>query len=101
MFGFMGMMNDYEDRKIDRFESGEDFFISTVSVNDNTRHPFETAVCHPNYNGGNIVIVEEYDSKDDAQEGHDKWVEIMTAAELPQELKDVSSCDIAEFVNNL
>ncbi len=80
---------------IDKYEEG-DLFISTAR-NTDSQHPFETAVSHPKYNNNALVIVAEYDTKEEAQEGHDKWVRIMTAPELPAELRDVSTAGIAEL----
>jgi hypothetical protein len=99
MFNFMSMMNNHEDRKVDRY-NGDDFFVSTVMVTD-SRQPFETAVCHPLYNNNDIVIVELYDTKEEAQEGHNKWVEIMTLPKLPPELRDVSSASVAELLDDV
>lgn len=63
LFDFM-MAAPYEQRKVARFEK-DGFMVDTAAVND-SEHPFETAVEHPNYNDGKMVIVEEYDSKEEA-----------------------------------
>ena len=73
MFEFLMDMGNYEDRKIARTEYSDDFFISTCRVSDGS-HPFETAVCHPEYNYGKHVIVEFYDSEEDAEQGTDSAV---------------------------
>ena len=52
---------------------------------------------HQQYNSGGWIIVELYSSKEEAQEGHSKWVKIMTDKKLPEELKDVGTSEIAEF----
>lgn len=95
MFEFMGMLDNYEDRKVDRYEEG-DMAISTCSVTDSPQ-PYETAIMHPEYNGGEHIIVEQYDTAELAQEGHDKWVKVMTATSLPKLLKDISTCGMATF----
>jgi hypothetical protein len=86
MFNFFSMASDYDSRKVDRLDASWGF-ISTAYVNDADK-PYETAVCHEEYNDGLHVIVETYDTKSEAQEGHNRWVETMTAAELPTELVD-------------
>lgn len=95
MFGFLSMMENYADRKVDRYEKGK-LFVSTARVTDSSK-PFETAVSHPNYDGGKIVIVELYDTLKGAQAGHKKWVRTMTAKKLPKSLRDVSTADVAAF----
>lgn len=92
MFDFMLMFEPYENRKVARFENG-DLIISTARVTD-TEHPFETGIAHPQYNRNHIIIVEEYDSLEDAKEGHERWVAFMTKGDLPDELIDVSSSHI-------
>lgn len=95
MFGFLDMMSNYEDRKVARndFDWG---FVSTASVTDGA-HQFETAVKHDRYNSGKIVIVEHYDSKEDAEAGHKKWVETMTAPKLPTALTDCCNAGIGQL----
>lgn len=95
LFNFLSM-DSYESRKVARYDGEDGFFISTAAVNDSD-HPFETAVAHPLYNGGGIVIVEMYDSKEEAQEGHDRWVNKMTASDLPETLSDVSTSGIVKL----
>jgi len=92
MFDFLNMANDFEERKLDRLEVG-DLLVSTVRVFDSAQ-PYETAVAHPAYNGGDIVVVEMYDSLAEAQDGHDRWAKIMTAEVLPESLSDVSTSEI-------
>lgn len=98
MFGnLFGMFDNYEDRKVDRYEEGN-LLVDTCSVTD-AAQPYETAVAHPNYNGGDIVIVECYDTKQEAQDGHNRWVAIMTTFPLPVKLLDVSSAAIAALID--
>jgi hypothetical protein len=88
------MLGSYDSRKIDRFEE-ECLFVSTASVTD-SKLPYETAISHPAYNEGEIVIVEKYDDADAAQEGHVRWVATMTSDELPDQLLDRSDNNILE-----
>ena len=92
---FFDMFDNYEERAVDHFEEGE-IVIDTAAVTDSMQ-PFETGVCHPNYNNGDWVIVEMYDTKEGAQRGHGKWVKKMTSKKLPTSIKDVSSATIANL----
>lgn len=95
MFGFMGMADDYEIRKVANTEI-EGAEIDTCAVNDSTR-PYETAVRHPGYNDGNWIVVELYDTKELANIGHYKWVEKFSQKDLPARLVDVNETDIQGF----
>ena len=97
MFQFIMMAGNYENRKVGR----DDFpwgFVSTAYVNDGVMD-YETAVEHKDYNGGPIVIVENYATKDQAEAGHAKWVKTMTAKKLPKELRDCCNSELAQFAN--
>jgi hypothetical protein len=85
------MIGDYEDRKVDRYDDDKTgLMVSTCMVTDSDE-PYETAIQHPNYNGNNIIVVEMYNNKKDAQTGHEKWVKTMTSENLPSQLKDEAS----------
>lgn len=94
LFDFLSMADNYESRKVARFEGENGLVVDTVAVIDSDQ-PYETAVMHPDYNGGKLVIVEMYDTATDAQFGHDRWVARMTADPLPESLRDVSSAEVA------
>lgn len=64
--------------------------VDTASVSD-AEQVWETAVCHPAYNLGNWVAVEMYETRTQAEAGHTKWVQIMTAEQLPERLFEVST----------
>ena len=91
----LGMAGNYEQRLVANFTK-DGIMVDTTEVYDSSQ-PYETAVEHPQYNDGSMVIVELYPTKEDAQKGHDKWVKIMTAKKLPKELKDVSTAHIAKL----
>lgn len=95
MFDFMGMMGNYDSRKVDRYDD-DDIFISTAMVTDGQK-PFETAVAHPEYNDGKIVIVEMYDTEGEAQIGHLNWVKTMTADILPKEIVDCCNAGVSQL----
>lgn len=94
MFNFLLDAGNYEQRKIakDEFDWG---FISTCRVSDGVKD-FETAVQHKRY-GGSMTIVENYDTAEEAAEGHKRWVKTMTAKKLPKKLIDCNNAGIAQF----
>jgi len=67
--------------------------ISTVRVTD-FHPPFQTAVRHPAYGRGEMIITELYPTIEAARAGHQKWIELMTADELPDQLTDISAAEI-------
>jgi hypothetical protein len=99
-FNFARMLFNYEERKVENTKTKTGAVVDTCEASD-TLHPYETAVKHKNYNDNRWIVVEEYDSKDGAIAGHERWVKIMEAEKLPTELKDVSSCGIAVLRNAL
>jgi hypothetical protein len=95
------MANNYEDRKVARFEKGLEkghLLVDTCLVTDANK-PYETTVAHPAYNNNDLVVVELYNTKKEAKKGHDKWVKKITAKTLPKSLKDVSTASIAKLVD--
>lgn len=91
-YPWMEGKDNYDQRMIGRYEDGEKY-VSTAFVNDGFR-PFETAVAHPDYRaGGELIIVEAYDTEEEAVLGHEKWLEFMVSDTLPTVLK--------EHVNNI
>jgi hypothetical protein len=96
MFGFISMMGNYEERKVARYEVDDSpLVIDTCAVTDSSL-PYETGIRDPRYNGGAWVIVELYATRQEAEEGHERWVRIMTQ-EPPAVLRDVSTAEIAEL----
>lgn len=82
---FMSMAYNYEDRKLDRYEK-DGVIVDTCLVTDGDK-PYETAVLHPQYHG-HFIVVEDYDTTEQAKIGHAKWVKIMTTEPLPEGLSD-------------
>jgi hypothetical protein len=99
MFNFFMDMGNYEDRKVARFDADWGM-VSTARVSDG-RQPYETAVCHKQYNDDKIVIVEAYDSVDEAKKGHERWVKTMTSKRLPKELVDCCNAEVGQFAEAL
>ena len=83
-----------ETRKVARYKD-RSLIIDTVAVTDSDQ-PFETAVMHPAYNDGDWIVVEEHGTKEEAQKGHNRWVQRMTSDRLPDQLVDVSTAWIAK-----
>lgn len=99
MFGFLDMMGNHSSRKVARYEE-DGITIDTCRVTDSDK-PYETAIEHPSYNNGNWVVVELYDTKEAALVGHEKWVNKMSADDLPSELTDVSTSEVALLSSEL
>jgi len=99
VFDFLNMIDNYDERKIARYEKG-DLIISTAEVSD-TNTGYETAICHPKYNDGEWIIVQEYNSKIKAKKGHKIWVNRMTMKKLPPFLKDVSTLSLCRIIDKV
>lgn len=95
LFDFMNDMGNYKERVVDHYEQ-DNLTIDTCFISDSSKD-YETGIQHPKYNNGKWVIVELYDTRDEAVAGHKKWVLRMTTHALPEYLTDVSDCDIAEL----
>ena len=94
MFEFFDMLGSHDERLVANDTAGE-LEVDTCEVNDG-KQPYETAVKHPAYREGAWVIVEAYDTKAKAAEGHTKWLnELMTA--LPSRLVDCCNSGIQEL----
>lgn len=100
MFDFFNTQDNYEDHKVDNFSIEGVLCVDTCSVSDGV-HPYETAVSHKSYNDGHWVIVESYDSRSDAQHGHDYWVETMTSENLPDYLIDCGNSGISQLCDEI
>ena len=100
MFNFLDMMGNYEQRVVGRYDEDENgLFVSTAEVCDGQK-PFETAVDHPAYGDG-MIIVENYYTKEEAQIGHTRSVERMTAENLPSVLEDCNNSFIQQLCSAL
>lgn len=100
MFEFLQMMGNYESRVVGRDDFSDGFFVSTAEVNDGEK-PYETAVKHPEYNDGSMVIVGKYDTKQEAEAGHAQWVKTMTADPLPDKLIDCCNSGMQSLIEAL
>ena len=98
MFNFFLDMGNYQERAVDRFENDETI-VDTARCSDGSK-PYETGVCNPAYNDGDWVIVESYDTEEEAKEGHNKWVEIMTVDKKPDELVDCHNAYISQLFDD-
>lgn len=100
MFDFLKDIGTYQDRVVGRSEYDWGF-ISTAYCSDGYR-PYETGIKTSEYaRQGNdkplMIIVEAYDTKEEAKAGHDKWVETMKTR--PEYLDDCINCAWAELYN--
>lgn len=106
MFDFMNMMGNHEARLVANFKS-ELLTIDTCMVTDSDQ-PYETGISVSSYEGGKWIIVEMYDCKEEAQKGHDKWVEMLIKEKDPHqlnmivsEIKDVSTSNVAKVLREI
>jgi hypothetical protein len=100
MFGFLKDIGNYSSRKVAR----DDFawgFVSTASMSDGEK-PYETAVCSREYGKEHdisqvdeMIIVEAYDTREEAEAGHKRWVETMTT-NPPDKLVDCCNSEVAQ-----
>lgn len=93
------MIDTYEDRMVERYEV-EGLIIDTTLVTDSP-YPYETAVSHLSYKDGNWIIAETYDTREQAAQGHERWVAVMTADELPDELRCVAPDNVSVLRDEL
>lgn len=78
----------YEDAK-------RGLFVSTATVSDGIK-PHETAIEHPRYRGGKyMIIVEAYDTEEEATAGHDKWLRAVLNDTLPAVIEDCCNNPLA------
>ena len=94
LFDFYDMAGTYEQRKVAN-DVVNGVTVDTAAVIDSDQ-PYETAVKAPQYNDNSWVIVEMHDSKEQAEIGHAKWVEVFRKG-APETLEDVSTAEIAKL----
>lgn len=99
MLSFFGMRDDYQSRKVDRYEK-HGLIVSTARVNDGEM-TYETAISHPDYKGGDFIIVGKYNTVDDALNGHNKWVNVMTSDKLPEYLENCNNSEISRLAEEM
>jgi hypothetical protein len=90
---------NYEERKVENTRING-AIIDTCMVTDSSC-PYETGICHPDYNEGHYIIVELYETKEQSKIGHEKWVKLFSKDPLPTYMVDVNKsiiCDIAKSV---
>lgn len=91
----------YEDRAVARWANDdESAVVDTCKVVDG-KLPVETAVCHPDYNDGDWMIVEAYASIEAALVGHERWVRLVQSDELPDVIADCCNAHCASFAEEL
>lgn len=95
IFDFMSMANNYEQRLVDNYED-DILIVDTCLVTDGEKQ-YETAIQHPDYYKDKWIVVEAYDTKEEAQVGHDKWVKIMTTEPLPEQLVDCCNSAVGQL----
>lgn len=99
IFDFLFDIGNYEERKVARYED-EHLIVDTAAVSDGEK-PYETGIEHPEYNMGKWIIVEAYGTKEEAQSGHNKWVNIMQNEPLPKILIDCQNAFVSKLCDDL
>lgn len=66
---------------------GNKFILDTCLVTDSIQS-YETAISHPFYNNNDWVILESYDTKEEAIQGHNKWFNVFVNKALPETIID-------------
>ena len=72
MFDVLSMIGNYSERKVDRFET-DLFTIDTAFVTDRGL-PYETAIAHKDFNGGEWIILGWRSTKEEAQKFHNEMI---------------------------
>lgn len=91
---FVSMLGNYGERKIGRNEYDWGL-ISTIQTPDGIL-PFETGIRHRDYSDS-VIIVEAYQTKEEASSGHEKWVRTMTSDSLPDVLQDCCNTKLSQL----
>lgn len=91
MLSFLDTMFNHEERKVANYRGkdceGNEFVLDTCLVTD-SKQPFETALSHPFYNNGDWIILQSYDTAEEAKLGHNKWFDVFVNKGLPNVIKD-------------
>lgn len=98
IFRFVEDIGNYADRVVGRYDAKE-LSVSTARVSDGGQ-PYETAVQSPRYNGGKWVIVQAYNTKQDAKAGHLEWVNRMKT-DPPTVLQDCANSTVSELLGKI
>ena len=69
------MIGNYEERLIGN-DKVNGFEVDTVRVTD-TGYYAETAIRHPELDDGYWIIVQEYETHEQAEKGHERWVDML------------------------
>lgn len=87
--GGVFLKDDYEDRLVDN-TMGKFGGVDTAMANDTGF--YETAVQNEKYNAGRMIIVEQYETREEAKKGHKEWVKELKSK--PDAFRDIFSGEI-------
>lgn len=73
IFGILSMADNYDARVV--VNTRRDKFVLDTCVVTDRDFPYETAVKHRDFNGGDWIVLEWSSTKKDAQKVHAKWLE--------------------------
>lgn len=98
MFNFLLDIGNYANRVVARTEfEKEEVIFSTCSVSDGSK-PFETAMRNLEYHDG-FVVLEAYNTKEEAEKGHTKWIELYVTNSLPDTVEDCCNGEIGQLIS--
>lgn len=95
IFDFLNDIGNYESRKVMREDLPEGF-VSTCFVSDG-KQPFETAISHKEWDNGKLVIVQAYDTMEEAALAHLEWVEKFKNKDFPDEIFDCKNALLTQL----
>ena len=99
VFAFLLDAENYSERMVDRYQEGK-ILVSTACVSDGDKL-YETAIEHPEYKDGKIIVVEAYDTRKEAKQGHERWLKIIVDGPLPDYLLDCQNAKIGQLAGEL
>ena len=91
--GFGGMLyggeNSKENRLVGRYGKDNDNLIIDTCYTSDTGL-YETGIIDHRYiNGEHWLIVDEYETKKEAQLGHKKWTKVLKSEKLPNPIREI------------
>lgn len=99
----MNMADTYEDRKVARDDWGKgkmSIMLSTAEVTD-ADYRYETAIAHPSYDGGKIIILGGCDSRKKALAFHAHWKQLIETDTLPEVIADNGRSGVGLLLKSL
>lgn len=76
------------------------FLVSTIQPGDATQYPYETAIEHPAYGDGELIVVDGAETFDDAIRIHNKWIDKLDVSfgQLPEVVIEFANSPILQMM---